>query len=105
MAGIELSHNSLLFSKKIIGIFLLLPLIAVNPAFAESTEIQMDWLIEGQLEKKALQHKKLKLFPAMKNLLLKIQNLQNQSMINSLLVTNTLLEITKLQLILKKVKF
>ena len=50
MVGIELSHNSLLLNKKIIGTLLLLPLIIMNPAFAESPEIQMDWLIEGQLE-------------------------------------------------------
>lgn len=54
MVGIELSRNSLFFSKKTIGIFLLLPLIAVNPAFAQSTEIQMDWLIEGQLEEESV---------------------------------------------------
>ncbi len=49
MAGIELSHR-LSYLKKTGTIFLLLPLIIVNPAFAESAEIQMDWLIEGQLE-------------------------------------------------------
>ena len=54
MAGIELSHNFLFLNKKIIGIFLLLPLIAVNPAFAESVEIQMDWLIEGQIDEQSV---------------------------------------------------
>ena len=54
MAGIELSHNFLRFKKEFATIFLLLPLIVVNPAFAESTEIQMDWLIEGQLEEKTV---------------------------------------------------
>ena len=54
MAGIELSHNFLRFKKEFATIFLLLPLIVVNPAFAESTEIQMDWLIEGQLKEKTV---------------------------------------------------
>ena len=54
MAGIELSHNFLRFKKEFKTIFLLLPLIVINPAFAESTEIQMDWLIEGQLEEKTV---------------------------------------------------
>ena len=54
MAGIELSHNFLRFKKEFATIFLLLPLIVVNPAFAESAEIQMDWLIEGQLEEKTV---------------------------------------------------
>ena len=54
MAGIELSHNFSFFKKKFATIFLLLPLILVNPAFAESTEIQMDWLIEGQLEEETV---------------------------------------------------
>jgi hypothetical protein len=52
MAGIELSHKFSFFKKEFATIFLLLPLLLVNPAFAESTEIQMDWLIEGQLEEK-----------------------------------------------------
>ena len=54
MAGIELSHNFLRFKKEFATIFLLLPLIVVNPAFAESAEIQMDWLIEGQLKEKTV---------------------------------------------------
>ncbi|WP_428325947.1 hypothetical protein [Nitrosopumilus sp.] len=31
-----------------------MPLIIVNPAFAESSEIQMDWLIEGQIDKQTV---------------------------------------------------
>ncbi|RMW37597.1 MAG: hypothetical protein EA447_05450 [Nitrosopumilus sp.] len=54
MVGIELLHNFLDFKKEFATIFLLLPLILVNPAFAQSTEIQMDWLIEGQLEEKTV---------------------------------------------------
>ena len=46
-----MSHKFSFFKKDFTTIFLLLPLILVNPAFAQSTEIQMDWLIEGQLEK------------------------------------------------------
>ncbi|MBA4454666.1 MAG: hypothetical protein H2B05_06970, partial [Nitrosopumilaceae archaeon] len=49
-----MSHNFLRFKKEFATIFLLLPLIVVNPAFAESTEIQMDWLIEGQLKEKTV---------------------------------------------------
>ena len=45
-----MSHKFSFFKKEFATIFLLLPLILVNPAFAQSTEIQMDWLIEGQLE-------------------------------------------------------
>ena len=45
-----MSHKFSFFKKEFAKIFLLLPLILVNPAFAQSTEIQMDWLIEGQLE-------------------------------------------------------
>ena len=47
-----MSHKFSFFKKEFATIFLLLPLILVNPAFAQSTEIQMDWLIEGQLEEK-----------------------------------------------------
>ncbi|MEK9682830.1 MAG: hypothetical protein VW081_08120, partial [Nitrosopumilus sp.] len=47
-----MSHKFSFFKKEFATIFLLLPLLLVNPAFAESTEIQMDWLIEGQLEEK-----------------------------------------------------
>ena len=54
MAGIELSHKFSYFKKESATIFLLLPLILVNPAFAESPEIQMDWLIEGQLEEETV---------------------------------------------------
>ena len=53
MVGIELSHNFLRFKKEFATIFLLLSLILVNPAFAQSAEIQMDWLIEGQLEEES----------------------------------------------------
>ena len=54
MAGIGLSHKFSFFKKEFTTIFLLIPLIIVNPAFAESAEIQMDWLIEGQLEKETV---------------------------------------------------
>ena len=54
MVDIELSHRFPFFKKEFAAIFLLLPLIIVNPAFAESAEIQMDWLIEGQLEEKTV---------------------------------------------------
>jgi len=54
MVDIELSHNSSYFKKKVGIILLLLPLIIVNPAFAESIEIQMDWLIEGQIDKQSV---------------------------------------------------
>ena len=54
MAGIELSHKFSYFKKEFATVFLLLPLILVNPAFAESKEIQMDWLIEGQLEEETV---------------------------------------------------
>ena len=47
-------HKFFYFKKELTTIFLLLPLIIVNPSFAESTEIQMDWLIEGQLEEKTV---------------------------------------------------
>ncbi len=46
-----MSHKFSYFKKELTTIFLLIPLIIVNPAFADSPEIQMDWLIEGQLEK------------------------------------------------------
>ena len=40
------------FTVELLKILFLLPLIfLVNPAFAESAEIQMDWLIEGQIDK------------------------------------------------------
>ena len=49
-----MSHKFSFFKKEFAPIFLLLPLVLVNPAFAQSTEIQMDWLIEGQLEEEAV---------------------------------------------------
>ena len=49
-----MSHKFSFFKKEFATIFLLLPLILVNPAFAQSAEIQMDWLIEGQLEEEAV---------------------------------------------------
>ncbi|MBI1663178.1 MAG: hypothetical protein IS860_06770 [Nitrosopumilus sp.] len=54
MEDTELLHKLLYFKKKAGIIFLLLPLILVNPAFAESAEVQMDWLIEGQLEEETV---------------------------------------------------
>ena len=47
-------HKFFYFKKELTTIFLLIPLIIVNPAFAESPEIQMDWLIEGQIEKETV---------------------------------------------------
>ena len=54
MAGTELSHKLSDFKNIIATFFLLLSLIIVNPAFAESSEIQMDWLIEGQIDKQTV---------------------------------------------------
>ena len=42
MEGIELLHKKL---------FLLFPLIIlINPIYADDTQIQMDWIIEGQID-------------------------------------------------------
>ena len=55
MEDIELSHKKLYFEKNILNniskFLLLLPLIIlVNPIYADDTQIQMDWIIEGQID-------------------------------------------------------
>ena len=54
MVDIELLHNFCFLTKKLLELFFVLSLMAVNPVFAESTEIKMDWLIEGQLEEETV---------------------------------------------------
>jgi hypothetical protein len=67
MEGIELSHNKLQFEKillknisrqNITKLVLLLPLIIfVNPIYADDTQIQMDWIIEGQIDENSITSK------------------------------------------------
>ena len=44
-------HFSLNFKKLV---FLIPLIIFANPAYAQEAEIQMDWIIEGQLDKQTI---------------------------------------------------
>ena len=66
MEGIELLHKKLQFEKillknisrqNITKLVLLLPLIIINPVYADNTQIQMDWIIEGQIDENSVTSK------------------------------------------------
>ena len=97
-----MSHKFSFFKKDFTTIFLLLPLILVNPAFAQSTEIQMDWLIEGQLEKEIVTTQEAEIVSNNEELVEKEVKPVYEKFITG---NKYSMGDYKIQLILKKVKF
>ena len=73
MEDIELSHKKLYFEKNILNniskFLLLLPLIIlVNPIYADDTQIQMDWIIEGQIDENNITSKEAEIVSSFEEL-------------------------------------
>lgn len=78
----------LLFSFKFKKFIFLLPLIIfVNSAYAEETKIQMDWLIEGQLEKQNITKEEFQIVSSYEELAAD-ENTQTQKPVYTEFITN-----------------
>lgn len=79
---------NMLFSLKSNKLIFLLPLIIfTNPSYAEETEIQMDWLIEGQLEEQNITKEESQVVSSYEELVAD-ENTQTQKPVYTEFITN-----------------